>query len=56
MNYPIEKNVPLEWEPGDVILNLYEVKHATRSFVSSNNECCYHEGGFGRGRFQIVSE
>jgi serine/threonine protein kinase len=48
MNYPIEKNVPLEWEPGDVILNLYEVKNITRDFENKNNECHYHEGGFGR--------
>lgn len=48
MNYPIEKNVPFEWEPGDVILNLYEVKNAKRDFENKNNESHYHEGGFGR--------
>ena len=48
MNYPIETNVPFEWELGDVILNLYEVKNPTRNLDNSNNECPYHEGGFGR--------
>ena len=48
MNYPVEKNVPFEWVPGDVILNLYEVKNATQGLENGNNECPYHEGGFGR--------
>jgi len=44
MNYPIVESVPFEWAPGDVILDLYEVKPVN----DGQPKRPYHEGGFGR--------
>ena len=43
-----EQEVPFEWNPDDVILDLYEVKTVTEGFGSQMREKKYHEGGFGR--------
>ena len=43
-----EHAVGLEWKPGDVILDLYEVRTVTEGFGEQAVEKDYHEGGFGR--------
>ena len=43
-----EQAVGLEWKPGDVILDLYEVRKVTEGFGEQAVEKDYHEGGFGR--------
>ncbi|MBI2438167.1 MAG: protein kinase [Lentisphaerae bacterium] len=40
--------VAFEWKPGDVILDLYEVRTVTEGFGDNAREKDYHEGGFGR--------
>ena len=37
-----------EWKPGDVILDLYEVRSVTEGFGEDAQEKNYHQGGFGR--------
>jgi WD40 repeat protein/serine/threonine protein kinase len=43
-----EAAVAFEWKPGDVILDLYEVRSVTEGFGEEAQEKDYHEGGFGR--------
>jgi WD40 repeat protein/serine/threonine protein kinase len=43
-----EQAVGFEWHPGDVILDLYEVRKVTEGFGEDAEEKDYHEGGFGR--------
>ena len=43
-----EQAVGFEWKPGDVILDLYEVRPVTEGFGEDVVEKDYHEGGFGR--------
>jgi WD40 repeat protein len=43
-----EQAVGFEWVPGDVILDLYEVKTVTEGYGEDLEEKPYHEGGFGR--------
>jgi WD40 repeat protein/serine/threonine protein kinase len=43
-----EQAVAVEWKPGDVILDLYEVRKVTEGFGEDAVEKDYHEGGFGR--------
>jgi WD40 repeat protein len=43
-----EQAVGFEWKPGDVILDLYEVRKVTEGFGEQAAEKDYHEGGFGR--------
>ncbi len=43
-----EQAVGFEWQPGDVILDLYEVRTVTEGFGEDAEEKPYHEGGFGR--------
>ena len=43
-----EQAVAFEWQPGDVILNLYEVRRGTEGFDDKAEEKDCHEGGFGR--------
>lgn len=40
--------VPFEWKPGDVILDLYEVRKVVEGFGDNAREKDFHEGGFGR--------
>jgi WD40 repeat protein len=43
-----EQAVGFEWKPGDVILDLYEVRKVTEGFGENAAEKDYHQGGFGR--------
>src|SRR5271157_4459801 len=43
-----EDAVAFEWKPGDVILDLYEVRSVTEGFGEDAQEKNYHQGGFGR--------
>lgn len=43
-----EQNVQLEWNVGDVILDLYEVRKVAEGFGDNVHEKDFHEGGFGR--------
>jgi len=43
-----EQAAAIEWKPGDVILDLYEVRRVTEGFGEDAIEKDYHEGGFGR--------
>jgi hypothetical protein len=43
-----EQAVGFEWSPGDVVLDLYEVKTVTEGYGEDLEEKPYHEGGFGR--------
>ncbi len=43
-----EQAVGFEWKPGDVILDLYEVRPVIEGFGEDVVEKDYHEGGFGR--------
>ncbi|HDP33750.1 MAG TPA: hypothetical protein ENN29_01430, partial [Candidatus Hydrogenedentes bacterium] len=43
-----EQAVALEWRPGDVILDLYEVRTVTEGFGEDAVEKDFHLGGFGR--------
>jgi serine/threonine protein kinase len=43
-----ELSVGFEWIPGDVILDLYEVRRVTEGFGEDAEEKDFHEGGFGR--------
>ncbi len=43
-----EEAVAFEWKPGDVILDLYEVRSVTEGFGEDAQEKNYHQGGFGR--------
>jgi len=43
-----EGAVAFEWKPGDVILDLYEVRSVTEGFGEDAQEKNYHQGGFGR--------
>lgn len=43
-----EQAVGFEWKPGDVILDLYEVRKVAEGFGKDAIEKDYHEGGFGR--------
>ena len=43
-----EGAVGIEWKPGDVILDLYEVRTVTEGFGDDLVEKDFHEGGFGR--------
>jgi len=43
-----EAVVPLEWKPGDVILDLYKVLPLVEGFGEDVEEKPYLEGGFGR--------
>ena len=40
--------VAFEWKPGDVILDLYEVRSVTEGFGEDAQQKNYHQGGFGR--------
>ncbi len=48
MNYPSPETIPHEWKPGDVILDLYEVRSVTEGHFDDQIEKPFHEGGFGR--------
>jgi len=43
-----EQAVAFGWQPGDVILDLYEVRPVSEGFGADAAEKPYHEGGFGR--------
>jgi WD40 repeat protein/serine/threonine protein kinase len=43
-----EVAVAFEWKPGDVILDLYEVRSVTEGFGKDAQQKNYHQGGFGR--------
>jgi WD40 repeat protein/serine/threonine protein kinase len=43
-----EQVVGFDWQPGDVILDLYEVRPVTEGYGEDAEEKPYHEGGFGR--------
>jgi WD40 repeat protein/serine/threonine protein kinase len=43
-----EQAVAFEWKPGEVILDLYEVRSVTEGFGEDAQEKNYHQGGFGR--------
>ena len=48
MNYSKPETVPHNWNVGDVILDLYEVKPVIEGFGAASTQRGYHEGGFGR--------
>jgi serine/threonine protein kinase len=48
MNYPNPETVPHNWNVGDVILDLYEVKPVTEGFGAAATQRIYHQGGYGR--------
>ena len=43
-----EQAVAVEWQPGDVILDLYEVRPVVEGLGDTAEEHAYHLGGFGR--------
>ena len=43
-----EQEVAIEWRPGDLVLDLYEVRTVTEGFGEDAEEKDYHLGGFGR--------
>jgi len=43
-----DETVAFEWKPGDVILDLYEVRPVSEGFGENARQKAYHEGGFGR--------
>ena len=48
MNYPNAASIPYEWNPDDVILDLYQVQNVSEGFGSEARILPFHEGGFGR--------